>query len=442
MKVRGLLLLLSLLLSFAHAAKASDAAVTLTGPWRFHVGDDPRWADPGFDDSGWESVDLSAPASASDGDVGLTNYAPGWSARGHSGYYGYAWYRIRLGDRTRMREALALLGPGAVDSAYQVYADGKLLGGVGDFTGATPAAYGSHYPKLFMLPPAQGNGPTVIAFRVWMGPWELGDPTAGGIHIAPAIGEPQPIAARYHLQWLTIFEGYVGDAMVGVLFLLAAMMTLSLQPFDRGGRTYPWLAAALALSGIQRGNQAFFFWLQLETITVFVVFILALAGSLSLGAWLMAWRSWFQVTTPAWLPKAVAVLTLLLFAAQLLANPWLLHATLPQLAAAGVGYLITTVRLAFLLLLILIVAQGIRRSGRAGWYALPAVLAIATVLFSSELAAMHVPGIWYPWGIGVSLSEYASVVFVLLLFALLLRRLWAYADHARARPMRASPAGP
>ena len=61
----------------------------------------------------------------------------------------------------------------------------------------------------------------------------------------PVLGEPQPIAAQYHLQWLTIFEGYVGDAVVAVLFLLAAMMTLSLQPFDRGGRTYPWLAAAL-----------------------------------------------------------------------------------------------------------------------------------------------------------------------------------------------------
>lgn len=61
----------------------------------------------------------------------------------------------------------------------------------------------------------------------------------------------------------------------------------------------------------------------------------------------------------------------------------------------------------------------------------PRVLAIAAVLFSSELAAAHVPGIWYPWGVGVSLSEYAWVAFVLLLFALLLRRLWAYAGYVR-----------
>jgi hypothetical protein len=438
MKVHGLLLVLSLLLPCANAAAAAQAppvavdlnaaTATLTGPWRFHVGDDPRWADPGFDDSGWELVDLAAPASASDGDVGIPNYAPGWIARGHAGYYGYAWYRIRLSFRAPAREPLALLGPWAVDSAYQVYVDGRLLGGVGNFSGTTPAAYSYHYPMLFALPATpRSNAISVIAFRVWMGPWELDDPTGGGIHVAPAIGERQPIAAQYHLQWLEIFEGYVVDVVPALLFLLAAVMALCLQPFDRGGGTYPWLAAALALSGIQRGNQPFFFWFQLETITQFVVLILALAASLCMGAWMMAWRSWFQVTRPAWLPWAIAVLTLILFAAQLLANPWVFHATLPQLATTGVGYLITTVRLAFLVLFVLIVHQGVRRSGREGWYALPAVLAIAAVLFSSELAAVHVPGIWYPWGVGVSLSEYASVVVVLLLFALLLRRLWAQA---------------
>ena len=25
----------------------------LVGPWRFHAGDDPAWASPGYDDSHW-----------------------------------------------------------------------------------------------------------------------------------------------------------------------------------------------------------------------------------------------------------------------------------------------------------------------------------------------------------------------------------------------------
>lgn len=399
--------------------------VTLSGPWRFQVGDDPRWADPGFDDSAWETVDLAAPASATDGDVGLPNYAPGWSARGHAGYHGYAWYRIALSLSTPMDDSLALLGPWAVDSAYQVYANGALLGGVGNFSGPTPVAYGDHYPTLFALPPMAG-GPLVIAIRVWMGPWGSPVPGAGGIHIAPAIGGRHAIAAQYHLQWLEIFAGYVVDAIPALLFFLAAIAVLCLQPFDRGGRTYPWLAAALTLSGIQRGNQAFFFWLRIETIREFVIFIIALTGSLCLGAWMMAWRAWFDVKT-AWLAGAAAVLTLVLFVAQLLARPWLFDATFPHLVSTGVHDLITTVRVAFLLILILIAREGMRRPGPDGWLALPAVLAIGTVLFTPELVAVHVPGIWFPWGVGLSLSECASVAFVLLLFALVLRRLWSYA---------------
>lgn len=444
MKALALPLALLLLLPRADAAAAQTRAVavqlnaavaTLAGPWRFHVGDDSQWADPGFDDSGWELVDLAAPASATDGDVGLPNYVPGWSAKGHAGYYGYAWYRIHLTLDTPLAASLALLGPWAVDSAYQIYGNGRLLGGIGNFAHATPIAHGNHYPTFFALPSLSRGDGLVIAIRVWMGPWEAADPRGGGIHIAPAIGERAAIAAQYRLQWLKIFEGYVVDAIPALLFFLAAIWVLCLQPFDRGGRTYPWLAAALTLSGIQRGNQAFFFWLQIETVREFVIFIIGLTGALSLGAWMMAWRSWFALVRPAWLPRALAVLTLLLFAAQLLARPWLFHGAFPHFVDVGARNLITAVRVAFLLTLILISYLGIRHGGRDGWHALPAVLSIGAVLFTAELVALRVPGIWFPWGVGLSLSECASVVFVLLLLALTLRRLWSYAP--RHEPARA-----
>ena len=437
MKLHALPLALLLLLPGMDAAAAqprptvslSEAMATLNGPWRFHVGDDPRWAEPGFDDSGWEAVDLAAAARATDGDVGLPNYAPGWSARGHPGYHGYAWYRIELVLRVPPGEPLALLGPWAVDSAYQVYANGTLLGGVGNFSGLVPLAYGYHYPTLFALPAMpREQEPMVIAIRVWMGPWGSPLPGAGGIHIAPAIGERHAVTAQYRLQWLEIFAGYAVDAIPALLFFLAAIGVLCLQPFDRGGRTYPWLAAALTLSGIQRGNQAFFFWLRIETVSELVIFIIALTGSLSLGAWMMAWRAWLGVKA-AWLPAVTAALTLVLIAAQLLARPWLFHATFPHFVSIGVRDLITTVRLAFLLILILIAGGGVRRPGSGGWYALPAVLAIGAALFTPELVAVHVPGIWFPWGVGLSLSECASVAFVLLLFVLVLRRLWSYAGR-------------
>ena len=406
------------------------STITLNGPWAFQVGDDPRRSQPGLDDSGWEHVDLTPSPGATDGDVGIGNYVPGWTAKGHPKYHGFAWYRIRLNVRPPAGEGLALLGPWAVDSSYQVYANGTLLGGVGDFSGATPTAHSYQSPRMFVLPPQAAGGPIVIAIRVWMGPWVSAG--SGGIHVAPAIGAQNAIAAQYRLQWLTIFEGYAGDAALGLLFFLSAAVMLCLIPTDPGSRTYLWLAVALTLSGIQRGNQALFFWWEFETIQGFVIFIGALVSSCALGAWLMAWRSWFKLDRPAWLPWAIAALTVTLILVQLVARPWLFGAEFPKATLVCLRYLISGIRLAFMLSLALIIVLGIRREGRESWFALPAVLASVVVLFTGELVQIGLPGIWFPWGIGVSLSEYASAALVMLLCVPILRQLWSHA--ARATP--------
>src|SRR6187401_2057782 len=65
------------------------AATLLDGSWRFHTGDDPHWADANTDDSGWETIDMTALPGSDDDDVGLPEHVAGWSAHGHSGYDGY-----------------------------------------------------------------------------------------------------------------------------------------------------------------------------------------------------------------------------------------------------------------------------------------------------------------------------------------------------------------
>src|ERR1700689_3966531 len=55
-------------------------AIKINETWRFHIGDDPAWADPNFDDSAWDKVDLTQ------------NFAE----QGIESYTGYAWYRLRL----------------------------------------------------------------------------------------------------------------------------------------------------------------------------------------------------------------------------------------------------------------------------------------------------------------------------------------------------------
>ncbi|HET7921627.1 MAG TPA: glycoside hydrolase [Gammaproteobacteria bacterium] len=415
-----------------------QSVLRLNGPWKFHTGDDARWAGSGFDDSAWESMNLYAPPDANDGDVGIAPYISGWSKQGHPNYHGYAWYRLRVAVTPPAGETLALLGPWAVDSSYQVYANGILLGGVGDFSAATPTAYGNHYPRYFELPPElTKGGPITFAIRVWAGPWVGG---TGGIHVAPVIGTRDAISAQYRLQWLKIVEGYAVDVVPALLFFLAAAMVLCLWRLERANRAYPWLAAALLCSGLQRGNQAIFFWLQIETIQDYVIFILTLVGSCTLGAWMMAWRAWFKLDKPAWLPKLVAALTAIYAVAHLVAYPWLYHAAFPHAVTRTMYYLITWTHHAFLLVYLAILFLGIRREGREGWHALPTALAIGMVLFISEVVLLHVPGIWFPFGVGVSTSEYASVISVLLLSALLLRRLWSRAAVSQPTALEESPA--
>jgi hypothetical protein len=67
------------------AVTLGQSVVALTGPWKFHVGDDPGWADPGFDDSQWEQFEL-APGmqNLTPERVLRLEELPGWQDHGHS----------------------------------------------------------------------------------------------------------------------------------------------------------------------------------------------------------------------------------------------------------------------------------------------------------------------------------------------------------------------
>ena len=417
MCARLAVLLLSLVFAFpAHAQTIAlgRSAVALNGPWKFHTGDNPRWSQTAFDDSRWTDVDLTPKAGAHDSDVGLTGYVPGWSTRGYPGYHGYAWYRMRV-TVAGARE-LALTGPPMVDSAYQVYANGQLLGGDGDFSRSPPVVH-SIQPRLFHLPAGQKF---IIAIRVWMPPRGLVfGADYGGIHIAPMLGSVAGVEDEFRRQWLQTFEGYLVDAAEGLLFLLLAAMTFALRPFSPQDRAYVWLAAALCTAAILRGNQEVYFWGQSESDAQFIL-LHVLFEPLALAAWLVAWRSWFGLPMRM-LSQAITLLTLayvLAFATHL---P-VFHAMVSPAALSASHWVASAIRLAFLVLYGWSLWQGISRDR----FAVIAMVLIMVGLFSQELSALGVPGIWFPWGVGVSLSEYANAVFDIVLSVVLLRRLYQF----------------
>lgn len=385
------------------------ASHLLTGPWRFHVGDEMRWAAPDFDDSRWETVDLTPAPGAHDGDVGLMNYVPGWWARGHDGYTGYAWYRMHVAIDAPADAGLALLGPAYVEDAYQVFWNGTLIGGSGDFSGTTPVIY-STKPQVLRLPPgATDGGDAVIAIRVWMRPGVARVPDAGGMHIAPMLGTGGAIDAQYRLQWLQTVKGYVVEVAEPLAFVLLAILAWCFRA-AMPRRFAHWLCAALLLTAAYRLNQAAYYWTPYENLTVYFA-VRFVVIPLGLAAWIMAWRHWYQLEHWRWLTCAIGIITLLSMA---------LMRTLPHAAFATVSPLL---RVPLAVVLLATAIAGLRRRQPDRLLAFATVLSVAVSQFSGELAALGVPYIWFPWGTGVSLTQYAYAAIIVCLAVLLIRRV-------------------
>jgi hypothetical protein len=404
------------------------SVVTLNGPWRFRTGDDARWADPGFDDSGWERVDLTAAAGAHDSDVGLTGYVPGWTARGHAGYSGYAWYRMRVLVSAPEGKALAMTGPPLVDDAYEIFVDGRLVGSDGDFRRTPPVVY-SIQPRLF---PLRGAGSAegfvaLIALRVWVSAGTLRESPqdAGGIHIAPALGEAEAMAGRYRLQWLQTVTGYVVDAVEPMVFVLLAVFAWVLTAFDRGDEAYRWMIAALLLTALVRVNQVTFFWAQWESLRAFDVAKNVVLVPLMLGAWTLAWSAWFRRRVTRRLLYSVAAVTVVFMVGELMSRSWMPLGG--SSAGAGFGVLSRGLRLVYLGMITGVAFEAIRQRRRGVWGGLLAMVLVGAGLFAQELSALHVPGIWFPFGTGVSRTQYVYAAFDVVMFVLLLLRLLSFA---------------
>src|SRR5262249_39209875 len=201
------------------------AATLLDGAWRFHTGDDPRWADPNSDDNAWETVDMTALPGSHDGDVGLPDYVGGWMAHGHPDYHGYAWYR-RAVTVPAGPASWDILGPTLVEDGYEIYWNGQPLGGSGRL-GPDPRVVGTR-PLRFALPvdAAGAHGvPAVRAFNLPSAPSADG----GGMHSAPILA-PQPIADALHrVQWERTVAGYIVEVIEPIAMFAVIALALAFR---------------------------------------------------------------------------------------------------------------------------------------------------------------------------------------------------------------------
>lgn len=194
---------------------------------RFHTGDNPAWAQPGFDDSGWKLLRSGEP----------------WNVQGYNGLSGMAWYRFQV-ILPAKHPPLALYIPELLTS-YQVYANGHMIG---QFGGMPPHAKAdSNFLARFIPIPSNvliPSQPLTIAIRVWHWPYWAMSVGGGPQQKEPIeIGSASALSAFRELHVLQNFQSAAAlglQALIGVLAGLAGIALFLLGP---GEREYLWFGA-------------------------------------------------------------------------------------------------------------------------------------------------------------------------------------------------------
>ena len=126
--------------------------------WKFKTGDNPEWASPAFNDSGWGTI------------------TPGvvWEQQGFPAYDGYAWYRATFTIPSKFKKDAETYGGlslqlGKIDDVDFTYFNGDLIGK----TGQLPPDFITKWDesRVYSIPASKVNWdkPNTLAVRVYDG---------------------------------------------------------------------------------------------------------------------------------------------------------------------------------------------------------------------------------------------------------------------------------
>jgi serine phosphatase RsbU (regulator of sigma subunit) len=233
------LLLLCILLGACGVLRAQSFDLTtgrvpvasLDGLWRFRTGDNPAWADPKFDDSGWL----------------LLRSDKSWDSQGYKGYSGLAWYRFQVTVPADLDHVSLSLPP--IYTCYEVYADGRLIGTYGKMPPNTMPYKGGPYTQVYTLQDGKHQGKKIeIALRVWQWPgWVVyhgGGPQSGG----GLVGDTGQIQSEHESDGAWYFVDGAATGILGLLETLAGLGALALFVLRRNEREYLWFSLMMLSS--------------------------------------------------------------------------------------------------------------------------------------------------------------------------------------------------
>lgn len=408
--------------------------VPLYAPWKFHIGDspvdpvthEPLWAQTDFDDSAWEKLNLW-PKSWTDYPGALDSaFVPGWTGRGHPGYSGFAWYRMRVNLNALPWQHLALGSPDRVDDAYQVFVNGTLLGGLGDFTGSRPVLY-YNQPRYFVfLAPRSDRAyspnnelesyPQLIALRVWMGPNTLASSfEAGGLRSKPLLGEESAIELDNRVGWNNLNRARSPYLIQALSFALLTIVAFSLSLLDRSDHVYLWMGGVSALTAAYSALGASEVWRNLASIAEDRLIVECLLSPLAYLGWFMFWDVWFDRQMPRWISFAAAGLTVIHVVSDTI--------FILQPGAIALETLSFLARLSFFGLSFFIAIRGIRRHGVDGWLVLAVIILLVIPCYEYELSYLRLSPTWLFFGAQITGAHVSRFLLAALGGLLLFRRL-------------------
>jgi hypothetical protein len=142
-----------LILMIGISSKAEDLRkiVSLSGDWKFSIGDDSKWANPSFDDSGWDEISVPGP----------------WEDQGYKDYNGYAWYRKTFRTDEIPDNSTIYLLLGRIDDADVVYLNGNQIGKSGKFPPDFKTAYDINRKYIIPAGFLKANTDNVICVKVY-----------------------------------------------------------------------------------------------------------------------------------------------------------------------------------------------------------------------------------------------------------------------------------
>ncbi|MGC2164090.1 MAG: SpoIIE family protein phosphatase [Silvibacterium sp.] len=409
----------------AQVVALGDSAATLAGPWRFAPGDSPWvngapvWASPAFDDAGWADMGLHSGSGEVDPSYGSGGYLTGWTARGFSDLWGFAWYRLRV-HVASSTGPLWIKMPDHVDDSYQVFANGQYVGEFGRFLASGVKSYRSR-PLVFELPAPDEHGDILLAIRFYAEPSSVvmsnsGD--GGGMHEAPVLGiRPQIELLLAQANTLRVM-GQVVPVFVGFLMLVAAAVAFRIWLLDRPHTTYLWLTLGFLLEAapIAAVITALFTYVYTQATPIFLQTSFSALGAV---CWILFWRQWFEIgrkrvfdllRTAAAAVVILATCTIFWHRASLAVN----------LLADRIGVMANIV---LGVMLFMTLAQGARKDRMGALVALPPVILVAISLLEAELISwFHIRTSFFPFGVAVGIGDIAGLLLVLVVGALTARR--------------------